>query len=267
MSSQDAAEQTPPLRSADQGGVRTLTLNRPSARNALNAGLVGALRDALRDANRDAAVRCILLTGTPPAFCAGGDVRWMQERAGAPDATKRAQETAFGALARDLLRLEKPIVAAVNGDAYGAGMALAILSDAVVIARNARLGATFSRVALVPDTGASWALPRLVGLRAARRLVLLGDPVDAEEALRLGLVDAVSDDALAQATSLAERLAQGPTKALALAKRALLRAADSDMETALANEANLQALCFALDDHAEGVSAFLEKRPPKFSGR
>jgi 2-(1,2-epoxy-1,2-dihydrophenyl)acetyl-CoA isomerase len=250
-----------------KNGILSLTLNRPQVRNALDRELVERLLAALRGAGTSPEVRAVLLTGAPPSFSSGGDLRWMQERRGNAAATKSVQETHFGALARGLLTLEKPVVAAVNGDAFGAGLMLACACDFVVAAPSARFGAPFVRVALIPDTGATWLLPRLVGLRAARRLTLMGDAIEAAEAAALGLVDAVQADCVARAWEIAEKAAQGPTAAMGLAKRALLRGAEASFDEALANEANLQALCFVLDDHAEGVDAFLEKRPPRFQGR
>lgn len=248
-------------------GVLELTLNRPDKRNALSPDLVDALRAALRRARDDPGVRCVLLLGAGSAFCAGGDFDAMRARRGDAMATKKAQDERFAALARDVLYLEKPVVAAVHGDAFGAGLMLVLASDHAVAAPSARFAATFVKVGLVPDTAGSWLLPKTLGLRDARRLALLPDPVDARKAESMGLVSEVADDAQARAREVARRFAEGPTLALGLAKRAIVMGTSDDLDAALAREANLQALMFTTRDHAEGVDAFMEKRAPRFEGR
>ena len=249
------------------GGVLELTLSRPDKRNALSPDLVDALRAALRRARDDPGVRCVLLLGAGPAFCAGGDFDAMRARRGDAMATKKAQDERFAALARDVLYLEKPVVAAVHGDAFGAGLMLVLAADHAVAAPGARFAATFVKVGLVPDTAGSWLLPKTLGLRDARRLALLPDPVDAKKAESMGLVSEVAEDAQARAREVALRLAEGPTLALGLAKRAIVLGTSDDLDAALAREANLQALMFTTRDHAEGVDAFVEKRAPRFEGR
>ncbi|HWG91626.1 MAG TPA: enoyl-CoA hydratase-related protein [Candidatus Thermoplasmatota archaeon] len=256
------------LRRDTRNGILTLTLDRPEVRNALNPDLLAALLAALKEA-ADPAVRCVVLAAEGPVFCAGGDVEDMQRRQGKPLATKARQEEAFGALARALLTFPKPTVARLQGDAYGAGLMLALCCDFALAADTVKVGATFSRMALVPDTAGSFLLPRLVGLRAARELYLLADPVPAPRAADLGLVtEAVpAADLAGRVEALARRLADGPTLAYGLGKRALLLGATQSLEEALATEANLQGLCFTLADHQEAVDAFLGKRKPAFTGR
>lgn len=250
-------------------GRLTLTLDRPEARNALDGPLLDALLAALHDAARDPGVRVVVVTGAGKAFSAGGDFNAMVERRGSPLATKERQERGFGALARAILTNPKPIVARVNGDAYGAGAMIAIASDLAYAAETARFGFTFSRVALVPDTGGSFLLPRILGLKRAKELALLGSVLDARRAAEWGLVnEALPEAELAKRVDdVARRLASGPTTALGFAKRALLTGATASLDEALAEEANLQALAFTLEDHAEGVDAALAKREPKFTGR
>lgn len=249
-----------------EGGVLSLTLNRPDKRNALSPDLVQALRAALARAGKDADVRAVLLAGEGAAFCAGGDFDAMRARRGDAFATKKAQQEGFAALARDVLLLEKPVVAHVNGDAFGAGLMLVLASDYAVAAPQARFAATFAKVGLVPDTAGTWLLPKTLGLRDARALVLLPDPVDAARAREMGLVNAVEEDAAGKAMQVARRWAEGPTFAYGLAKRAIVEGTADDLDAALAREANYQAMCFTTQDHAEGVDAFLEKRLPVFRG-
>lgn len=249
-----------------RAGVLRLTLNRPDKRNALSPELVRALREALGRARDDAAVRSVLLTGAGPAFCAGGDFDAMMARRGKALATKEAQDTLFAGLARDMLLLEKPIVAHVNGDAFGAGLMLVLAADYAVAAPGARFAATFAKVGLLPDTAGTWLLPKTLGLRAARQLALLPDPIDAEEAEALSLINKRAEDAAARADEVARRWADGPTRALGLAKRAIVLGTADDLDAALAREANLQGLLFTTRDHAEGVDAFLAKRAAQFTG-
>jgi len=257
------------LKATAASGVLTLALARPEARNALSPDLVAALLDALSRAAADDAARVVVLAAEGSVFCAGGDAKDMAARKGDPLATKTRQERGFGALARALLTFPKPTVARVQGDALGAGLGLVLACDFAVVADHARLGATFAKMALAPDTGASWTLPRIVGLRAARELVLSAEPIDARRAFALGLASDVvpAADLDARVAALAGRLAEGPTRAYGLAKRALLSGAGSGLDEALALEATLQALAFTTRDQAEAVDAFLAKRTPRFEGR
>lgn len=257
------------LRSLDARGVLTLTLNRPAQRNALDPALCDALLAALTDAERDGSVRCVVLAGAGEAFCAGGDLRNMQERRGKPLATLERQERAFGPIARQWLMMEKPTIAKVHGVATGAGAALACGADFAFMAESARMGFTFARVALVPDTGASWLLVKILGLRKAREIALSAELISAKEAAQWGLVTEAAPDAKLEARvdERAGKLAALPTRALGMARRALADGASSTLDEALAREAQLQALCFTLEDHAEGVDAFLAKREPEFHGR
>lgn len=257
------------LRESLDDGILRLTLDRPEKRNALSPELLRAMRTVLARARDDDSVRCVLLTSAGAAFCAGGDFDAMRARHDAPEgaalATHRAQQELFGALARDMLALEKPVVVFANGDAFGAGLSLVLAADHVVASPTARFAATFVKVGLLPDTAGTWLLVKTLGLRDARRLAMRAPTLDAKEAERLGLVSELGD--LAKAEDVAREWAQGPTRALGLAKRALVHAADHGLEAALAREAAMQGALFTTADHQEGVRAFQERRAARFEGR
>jgi 2-(1,2-epoxy-1,2-dihydrophenyl)acetyl-CoA isomerase len=253
------------LRSID-GGVLTLTLNRPDALNAFTVEMKEALLAALKDAARDKTVRVVVLTGAGRAFSAGQD---LKERQGS-DVSDLGTElrTRYNPIILAMRRLEKPIIGAINGVAAGAGISVALACDIVIASDKASFIEAFSRVGLVPDTGSSWFLPRLVGYGRAAEMAFTADPVDGTTAERIGLVNRVvpADDLMAEANALAARLAKSAPIALALAKRALNRALDSNLEEALEYEAQLQSIAGRSADHREGVAAFVEKRPPDFRG-
>lgn len=247
-------------------GVATLTLNRPDALNALTVPMKQALLAAFRRLEREKPIRAVVLTGAGRAFCAGQDLRERLE----PDAAPLGVEVRerYNPIIRAMRGLPKPIVGAINGVAAGAGASLAMACDLRVASETASFALAFGRVGLVPDSGATWFLPRLVGATRAAELALLNDPVSAADALRLGLVGRVvaADQLAAEAQAIAARLAAGAPKAIALTKRALDAAWTHDLEAALEYEAHLQDLAGRTKDHAEGMAAFIEKRPPKFSG-
>jgi 2-(1,2-epoxy-1,2-dihydrophenyl)acetyl-CoA isomerase len=254
------------LRVEVDGRVATLTLDRPSALNALTVPVKVALRETLEALARDRAVRAVILTGAGRAFCAGQDLAERDE----PDAAPLEVEVRerYNPIIRAIRSMGQPVIAAVNGVAAGAGASIAFACDIRIAAEEARFALAFGRIGLVPDSGATWFLPRLVGPAKAAELALIGDPVDAGEALRLGLVSRVvpGDRLLTEAHGLAERLADGAPLALALTKEALQRAATIDLDEALEGEAKLQGIAGASSDHAEGLAAFREKRPPRFTG-
>ena len=246
--------------------IATITLDRPDARNALDATLKRELLAAIRAAGRDRAVRVVVLTGAGSAFCAGQDLRETADP-GAPPLSTVLRET-YNPLILAMRRLDKPIVAAVNGVAAGAGMALALACDLRIAADSASFVLAFGRVGLVPDSGTTWFLPRLVGPARAAELALVGDPVSATNAERWGLVNRVvpATELQTEARALALRLAAGAPRALALTKRALNRSFDAGLEAQLEDEASLQGIAGRTADHREGVAAFLAKRPPRFTG-
>ncbi|MBI4523036.1 MAG: enoyl-CoA hydratase/isomerase family protein [Deltaproteobacteria bacterium] len=249
-----------------QNGVATITLNRPQALNAFTATMNAEVQDALKDADRDRNVRCFLLTGAGRAFCAGQDLRGRTpENKGSLGASLREK---YNPIIIKLRRSEKISLAAVNGVAAGAGCNLALACDLRVASQEAKFIQAFVRVGLAPDCGGSYILPRLVGASKAMELLLLGEPVDAEEALRLGLVAKVmpATELLTAARELAETLARGP-RSMGLIKRAVNRSLLSELETQLEYEAQLQEIAGRSADFDEGVRAFLEKRSPVFTGK
>jgi len=247
-------------------GVATLTLDRPDALNALTIPLKDELLAALRRAESEAAIRAIVLTGAGRAFCAGQDLR---ERLvpGAPPLDEEIRER-YNPIVLAMRRLAKPIVGAINGVAAGAGASLAFACDLRIAAEGASFLLAFGRIGLTPDSGATWLLPRLIGAARATDLALLGEALSAADAHRIGLVTSVvPGDALpTQAHALAARLAGMAPRALALTKRLLESSWTATLEEQLAIEAELQGIAGSTADHAEGIAAFLEKRPPRFTG-
>jgi len=247
-------------------GVATITLNRPDALNALTVPMKQALLAVFRRLERDKAVRAVILTGAGRAFCAGQDLRERLE----PDAAPLGVEVRerYNPIVRAMRNLPKPIVGAINGVAAGAGASLAMACDIRIASDAASFALAFGRVGLVPDSGATWFLPRLVGATRAAELALLNDSVSAADAVRLGLVGRVvpAADLATEARAVADRLAAGAPRAIALTKRALNAAWEHDLEAALEYEAHLQDLAGRTKDHAEGMAAFLEKRQPRFTG-
>lgn len=258
------------LRISRDGACLLLTLNRPAKLNALTATMIATLTTEIQGAGDDPATRAILLTGAGRAFCAGQDLdhRDPDGPDWPPDLRASVAHT-YGPLIRSILHCPKPIVCAVNGVASGAGANLALACDIVLAAESARFIQSFSRVGLIPDAAGTWVLPRLVGLARARAICMTGAPVDAREAEGWGMIwKAHPDESLAaEARDMALSLASGPTLALGLTKQALLASADATLETQIAHEAEAQARSGATEDYAEGVRAFLAKRPPVFNGR
>jgi enoyl-CoA hydratase/carnithine racemase len=251
------------LLSTDRDGVRTLTLNRPERKNAINARLWVELADALRAAARDGNVRVLIVTGAGGAFCSGADISTAED-IHPQHKLRRLTEVALA-----LHELTVPTIAKVNGVAVGAGWNLALGCDLVVATPESRFCQIFSKRGLSIDLGGSWLLPKLVGLQQAKRLVLLGDTIDAAEAHSLGLVTWVkpSEDIDAFVDELAQRLAAGPPIALAHSKGLLNDGANASLRDALANEARAQPGNFATADSIEAYAAFAEKREPTFTGR
>ncbi|MFB3060645.1 MAG: enoyl-CoA hydratase-related protein [Candidatus Binatia bacterium] len=249
-----------------QSGVATITLNRPQALNAFTSQMNSEFMSALRDAEKDEEIRSIVITGAGRAFCAGQDLK----------VRSREQRGSLGQSLREkynpiILRLrdtEKIVLAAVNGIAAGAGCNLALACDLRIASEEARFIQAFVKVGLAPDCGGSFFLPRLVGLSKAMELFLLGEPLDAREALRIGLVaKVVSSNQLPEtAREMAEKLARGP-RSIGLIKRAVNRTLKVELENQLEYEAYLQEIAGKTTDFDEGVQAFLEKRAPVFTGK
>jgi len=265
------AYETVLIEDAQGVGVRTVTLNRPQALNAFNETLKDELIDALKAAARDKSVRCLVVTGAGRAFCAGQDLKDRTDSAAGagPSSFSASLRDKYNPMIMTIRTMEKPVIAAVNGVAAGAGCSLALACDLRVVADKATFIQAFVKIGLVPDSGATFLLPRLVGMGKAFELAVTGDPLDAGSALDLGLANSVvPGDALLTATmDLATRLAQAPTRAIGLTKRAMNRALLVDLESALDYEADMQEIAGRSPDFAEGVSAFMEKRQPRFTGQ
>jgi len=250
-------------------GVRTITLNRPDRLNAVNPRLADELPRAVDEAAHEDAVRVVVITGAGRGFCSGLD---LSEPPRLPDGDLRDRLDPLawvGRWVQTVIRCEKPLIAAMNGSAAGAGFGLALAADIRVIARGSRVTAGYVRRGLSPDAGVSFMLPRLIGLSRASEIILSGRDLDAEEAQRVGLVAAVYDDAsfANETAAYAERLAAGPPIAFALTKRLLASTFESSLEDHLARELTSIKTCFASQDVAEALRAFQEKRAPVFRGR
>ncbi len=247
-------------------GVATLTLNRPDKLNALNDQLHLDIADALGKVETDPAIRALVITGAGRGFCSGAD---LSERLGRQGGTNDALDRYYHPRLHRLRGLKKPVIAAVNGPAAGAGMSLALACDIVIAAQSATFIQAFTRIALIPDAGSTFFLPRLIGIARAKGLTLLAEPLGAAQAEAWGLIwKAVPDDMLmAEATTLARKLAQGPTFALGLTKTAIDASLENDLDSQLALERDFQQAASGGQDFREGVTAFLEKRPARFAGK
>jgi 2-(1,2-epoxy-1,2-dihydrophenyl)acetyl-CoA isomerase len=250
-------------------GVATLTLNRPDRLNSLNARMHEEIAAALGSVESDPAIRALLVTGAGRGFCAGQDLNLRDAGATGDFDAGAALERYYNPLIRRLRALAKPIVAAVNGPAAGAGANIAFACDIVIAARSASFLQAFCRLGLVPDAGGTWFLPRLAGSARAMGMAMLGEPLSAESAAQWGLVWKMVDDdkLMAEARGFAAKLAQGPTAGLGLIKQALNRSLANSLDAQLDVERDLQRLAACSEDFKEGVAAFLEKRPAKFKGR
>jgi 2-(1,2-epoxy-1,2-dihydrophenyl)acetyl-CoA isomerase len=250
-----------------QDGITTLSLNRPEVLNAFNDQMAQELLTALKQAERDSATRCLVLTGAGRGFCAGQDLEALRARPEGVSFREHLLRT-FNPIVTRLRTIEKPVIGQINGAAAGAGFGLALACDVRYMAASAKFRFAFSGIGLAPDSGASFFLPRLIGYARAFELAATNRPVASSAALDLGLVEGVFPDAelAAEVRALATKLAQGPTKAIGLLKRAMNKAFESSLEEALDYEAHLQEIAGQTADHREGVAAFLEKRAPKFTG-
>ena len=248
-------------------GVATLTMNRSEARNALSAEMKDAFAAAVPALAADPAVRAIVLTGANGAFCAGGDLRGMAEvRAQMKIGDWRQRMREVQPWIQQLIQLDKPLIAAVDGPAFGAGFSLALMADFVVATPKARFCLSFMRVGLVPDFAAMYTLPRVVGVQRARELMLSAREVPADEAQRLGIVMEVvpQDGLMPRAQALARSFTGASPMAVSLVKQGVSMALAQDLRSLLAAEADHQALCFVTDEHVQAVQRFLDKQPAAF---
>jgi 2-(1,2-epoxy-1,2-dihydrophenyl)acetyl-CoA isomerase len=253
---------------AREAGVGTLTLNRPDKLNAFAGEMRRELGDALEELEADNTVRVIVITGAGRGFCAGADVGYMAELIATKDIVAMGALIEAGRRVVGIIRKSaKPVIASVNGVAAGGGANLALACDLRIASRDAKLGQTFNRIGLHPDWGGTYFLPRLVGPSKALELFWLADVIDADECLRLGLFNrVVAPDALAaETTALARTLAAKPTLAIAMAKRAVYESLSKTLPEMLDYELDAQIRCFQSGDAREGITAFTEKRAPKFS--
>ncbi|GMA60936.1 enoyl-CoA hydratase-related protein [Alicyclobacillus fastidiosus] len=245
--------------------IGIVTLNRPNKLNACTSTMHRELVDVLEALDQDDAVRAVVLTGSGRAFCAGQDLGVTKQ---GPIDYEEALKRGYNRVIRSLTHLEKPVIAAVNGVAAGAGVALALACDYKVAADDASFVQAFVHIGLVPDSGCTWLLPRHVGLARAMELAMFGDKLDANEAETIGLINRVvpRDTLLAEAFEIAQRLASLPTRAIGLMKRAFYDGLESSLSDSLDREAHIQQLASQTADHQEGIAAFLEKRRPTFRG-
>jgi 2-(1,2-epoxy-1,2-dihydrophenyl)acetyl-CoA isomerase len=252
-----------PILIDNRGAWRVVTLNRPDRLNAFNEAMHRALATALDDTARDIDCRAVLLTGAGRGFCAGQDLAAISGDLGT------TLENFYNPLVRRISTMNKPVVCAVNGTAAGAGANIALACDIVLAARSAKFIQSFAKIGLVPDSGGTWLLPRLIGEARAKALAMLAEPISAETAESWGMIwRAVDDDKLkSEAEALAAHLASQPTQGLAMIKQAFAKSATNSLDAQLDLERDLQRQAGATPDYAEGVNAFIAKRPPTFTGR
>lgn len=248
-----------------EGGVATITINRPEKKNALILSMRSALAEICEQVNADPAIRAVVITGAGTDFCSGADVT---EMGGGGINGSLYRVRLMAKMIRSLARIQKPVIAAVRGVAVGAGWSIALACDVIIASETARFCQIFKKIALAPDAGAVWFLSRYLGIAKAKELVYSARFVNAQEALEMGLVTrVVSDDQLlAEAHALAREYAAAPTIALGIAKRMFDVAPTSSLDEFLDHEASMQPLVVTTSDFKEGASAFKEKRPPQFTG-
>lgn len=248
------------------GGIATIILNRPAALNSLNQDLLDGLLAALHEVAEDRTVRVVVITGNGRAFCAGGDLFFLVSLTNPVSARNFIEQG--GLIPTTIMNMAKPVIAMVNGVAAGAGFNIALACDLVLCAKSARFGQSFTKVGLVPDCGGQYLLPRIVGPYKAKELMFIGDLIDSETALSLGVVNRVTaDDQLeAETYKLAKQLLLSAPLPLAAIKKVINMSGQLDLSATLALETDTQTVCMQTADHREGVAAFKEKRDPAFTG-
>ncbi len=261
----------PTILISDAGSIRTITLNRPDVLNAFNTDMLKALSKAVRAADKDKSVRCLVLAAAGRAFASGQDLSEVAGRYQGDEPIELGHHIRdyYNPMIEKIRNMEKPVIASVNGVAAGAGCSLALAADIRIAAESASFMQAFIHVGLVPDSGSTFMLPRLIGVSRALEMAITGRKIKANEALQIGLVNrVVADDQLAaETTKLAEKLASLPPRGIGLTKRAMNAAWNNDLSTQLDYEAMLQTTAGQTDDHREGVIAFLKKRKPEFKGK
>lgn len=267
MTSTPEAQELPVVLTVAEG-VATVRINRPAAMNALNLAVKESLLATLQQLSTDTSVRVVVLTGTGRAFCVGQDLKEHVAQLQSGQVLSSTVTDHYNPIVTLLQTMDKPVIAAVNGVAAGAGASLAFAADARFVADTAGFNTSFAAIGLSSDTGASWTLPRLIGYPAARELLMFPRTVPADEAQRLGLVTRLvpADELQDSVAQYAAQLASGPTLAYASIRQALAYSAGHDLASSLANEAELMARTGASQDHLAAVEAFLSKTPPTFNG-
>jgi 2-(1,2-epoxy-1,2-dihydrophenyl)acetyl-CoA isomerase len=250
-------------------GLAILTLNRPDRLNSFNSEMHSEVKRVFREIRRDKSIRCLLITGNGRGFCAGQDLseRTVNVDIDAPDLSASIAKN-YNPLIRTIAGLPIPVICAVNGVAAGAGANIALACDLVLAAKSASFIQSFNKLGLVPDSGGTWILPKLVGYARAMRLCLLGEKVSAVEALQMGMITQVCDDdlLLEEAKALGTMLANAPTRGLGLIKRAIQASVCNSLDEQLELECDLQGIAGRSADYNEGVAAFTEKREPNYTG-
>jgi 2-(1,2-epoxy-1,2-dihydrophenyl)acetyl-CoA isomerase len=262
-----------PVLTSKEGQVLVITINRPEIMNAINEEMIAAMTWVLDDARTDPEVRVIVLTGAGRGFCAGGQLKARDSNRPylgieQPDEVRRGIRQAQS-LIRSLVRMEKPTIAMVNGPAMGAGLSLALACDLRIASDQAKFGSSFTRIGIIPGTGDTWFLPRLIGTGRAAEMLLTGDTIDAATAERFGLVNRVvpAEDLEAHTIGLAQRIAEGPPIVLRLDKMLMYRGLTMDLENAMDIVAECAPVAWMSEDKKEGMAAFQERRRPHFRGR
>ena len=251
-------------------GLATLTFNRPDRLNSFNSEMHDEVKRVFEVIKQDKSIRCLLITGNGRGFCAGQDLsdRAVSATNEVPDLGASLEKN-YNPLIRNITGLPLPVICAVNGVAAGAGANIALACDLVLAAKSASFIQSFNKLGLIPDSGGTWMLPKLVGYARAMRLCLLGEKVKAEEALKMGMITQVCDDdaLLEEAITLGAQLAKAPTKGLGLIKRAIQVSASNSLDQQLDLERELQGIAGRSADYQEGAAAFMEKREPNYTGQ
>lgn len=251
-------------------GVLTIVLNRPDVLNSFNYEMAEEVQNAFKEAEENHEIRCVLLTANGKAFCAGQDLKEVTEIAKDPDRElSEVVHHTYNPIIKAIRTLEKPVICAVNGTAAGAGANIALACDMVLASEDAKFIQSFSNIGLIPDSGGTYILPRLIGLARATELTFTGRPVKAPEAVEMGMIyrSVPMEELMNEATALCEKFAKMPTRGYGLTKKGFNKGFSNSLEQQLNLEADLQAEAGSTEDYHEGVQAFLEKRKPNFKGK